>query len=125
MGIQYTTRLDGNTLFVRASGFDESLEEVEAYAAGIIDACLQCSVSRVLCDETRLEYRLGTAETFDAGKFLVSRVPGLLKIAIVCNPAFNADARFFENVVVNRGLTLQMFTDTKSAKRWLEKPGNT
>jgi len=40
-------------------------------------------------------------------------------IAIACNPAFIADARFFENIVVSRGLILGMFTDTESARSWL------
>jgi hypothetical protein len=31
-------------------------------------------------------------------------------------------ASFFENVVVNRGLTLRVFTDIDTAKCWLSVP---
>ncbi|ACD90596.1 MAG: hypothetical protein HGA57_06270 [Chlorobium limicola] len=119
MSIQYTTRTDGNILFVRASGFDENLEDVEKYAQGVIDATLQHGTTLVLCDETALDYRLGTVDTYAVGKFLASRVPRVFKIAIVCNPTFNADARFYENVVVNRGLNLRMFSDIEKARSWL------
>lgn len=124
MSIQFTKRMDGDTLFIRASGFDENLEEVEAYAAKIIEAALRFGATRVLCDETGLEYRLGTVDTYEAGKFLSVHAPKVARIAIACNPAFIADARFFENVVVNRGLSLGMFTDIESARSWLMESGN-
>ena len=124
MSIQFTKRMDGDTLFIRASGFDENLEEVEAYAAKIIEAALRFGATRVLCDETGLEYRLGTVDTYEAGKFLSAHAPKVARIAIACNPAFIADARFFENVVVNRGLSLAMFTDIESARSWLMESGN-
>jgi len=123
MSIRYTTKIDGELLLVEASGFDENLADVENYAQGVIDACLEHEVTLVLCDETALDYRLGTVDTYEAGKFLASRVPGVVKIAIACNSAFITDARFFENVVVNRGLILCMFTDTGSARSWLMETG--
>ncbi|MGB8248066.1 MAG: hypothetical protein WCE98_08665 [Chlorobium sp.] len=123
MSIRYTTKIDGETLFVTASGSDESIEDVEGYALGVIEACLRSGATRVLCDETGIEYRLGTVDTYEAGKFLASHVPRAVRIAIVCNPAFVADARFFENVVVNRGLILRMFIDPESAGRWLMESG--
>jgi len=120
MSIHYTIACNGDTLFIRTSGYDESLEEVEAYGNAIIRECLQCGAKRVLCDETALEYRLSTLDTFNIGKSLVSRIQNKpITIAIACNPQFREDARFFENVVVNRGLTLRMFPDVESAEIWL------
>ena len=122
MSIQYTTRVDGDILFVCASGFDESLADVEGYGMGILSASLKRGASRVLCDETALEYRLGTLDTYQAGEFLATHVPAVAKVAIVCNPMFLHDAKFFEDVVVNRGLTLRVFTNTETARRWLLEP---
>ncbi len=119
MAIQYTTRVEEGTLFVQASGFDESLDEVEAYGMGVLTATLESGVVHVFCDETALEYRLGTLDTYRAGEFLSTHVPGVAKVAIVCNPASLADASFFEDVVVNRGLTLRVFTDATIALQWL------
>ncbi|MCF8382013.1 MAG: hypothetical protein K9G39_00220 [Chlorobium sp.] len=123
MSIRYTTKIYGELLLVKASGFDESLADVEDYAQGVIEACLQHGATLVLCDETALEYRLGTVDTYEAGKFLSAHAPKVARIAIVYNPAFIADAQFFENVVVNRGLILGMFTDLESARNWLMKSG--
>jgi hypothetical protein len=119
MGISYITRVEGDTLFVKASGFDESIDDVRNYSTAILREGLLSSVHRVLCDETGLEYRIGTLDTYEIGKFLSENVSSLLRIAIVCNPAFVADAIFFENVTVNRGLTLRMFTDMDKAREWL------
>jgi hypothetical protein len=121
MAIQYTTKVDGNTLFVSASGFDESLADVTEYGMGVLNACQQAGIHHVLCDETALEYRLGTFDNFRAGEFLSLNVPAISKIAIVCNPLFCSDASFFEDVVVNRGLRLRFFTDTKAAAGWLDE----
>jgi len=119
MGIQYTTEVEGETLFVQASGFDESLAEVQDYGMGIISACLQGGVTSVFCDETDLEYRLGTFDTFLLGEFISAHTPSVVKVAIVCNPQGLSDASFFEDVVVNRGLRLRVFTNTETARHWL------
>ena len=122
MGITYTTKIDGDTLLVKTSGFDENLAEVQEYAMGIISACKESGVTHVLCDETELEYRLGTFDTYQAGEFLSTHVPAIVKVAIVCNPAFLSDASFFEDILVNRCLRFRVFTDTQSARQWLNLP---
>ncbi|ACF43882.1 conserved hypothetical protein [Pelodictyon phaeoclathratiforme BU-1] len=121
MSIHYTMRVDGDILFVCASGFDESLDEVQGYGLAIINASLEGGVSRVFCDETALEYRLGTFDTYQAAEFIAENVPALAKVALVCNAKFMSDASFFEDVVVNRGLTLRFFTDPEVAMRWLSE----
>jgi len=75
----------------------------------------------VFCDETALEYRLGTFDTYQAAEFIAENVPALAKVALVCNAKFMSDASFFEDVVVNRGLTLRFFTDPEVAMRWLSE----
>jgi len=123
MAIRYTTAVEGDTLLVHASGFDESLAEVEEYGLGVIRACQQVGVTRVLCNELELEYRLGTIDTFRAGEFISEHAPAVTRAAIVCNPKQIADARFWETVVVNRGLQVRVFTDTNAAARWLKESG--
>lgn len=119
MAIRYTTTVDGDTLVVRAEGWDESLAEVEAYGMAVIAACVEHGVSRVLCNELELEYRLGTLETFQAAQFIAAQAPAVARIALVCRPPQVADARFWEDVVVNRGLIARVFTDVDAAVAWL------
>ncbi|MFM8332326.1 MAG: hypothetical protein ACKN9T_11615, partial [Candidatus Methylumidiphilus sp.] len=73
----------------------------------------------VLCDERKLDYRLGTFDIYEAAKFLAEQVPRAAKAAIVCNAKYIEDARFWENVAVNRGLSVRVFCDIDAAERWL------
>ena len=120
MAIEFTTTVEDDTLVVKACGFDERLEQVQQYGMDIIQACLQQQVSRVLCDECDLEYRLSTFDTYAAAEFIAENAPLIAKVAIVCNPAFIKDALFWETVAVNRGLTIQVFKDIDAARRWLK-----
>ncbi len=119
MAIRHTMWVEDGTLVVRASGFDENLPEVEQYGAAVIAAAVQHGVSRVLCLEQDLEYRLSTLDTFRAAEFVALHAPKVARIAIVCAPASLPDGQFWENVVVNRGLTAAVFADPIAADRWL------
>jgi hypothetical protein len=122
MAIEYVLKAEGDLLTVKTSGFDENLKEVEEYGLAILEACTAGHYSRVLCDETELEYRLSTFDTFQSAEFLASQAPRIGKAAIVCNARFIGEARFWETVAVNRGLTVRVFKDVQSARNWLESP---
>lgn len=119
MAIHFTTRIEGPLLRVETSGFDESLEDVMAYGSALIETCLAHQLTRVLCDERALEYRLNTLDTYALAAWISEQVPHVVRIAVVCAPKSAADARFWENVAVNRGLTVRAFLDPDAAERWL------
>jgi hypothetical protein len=119
MSIHFTMTTEGDLLIVKASGFDENLEDVLNYGMAVIEACKEGNLSHVLCDEIDLEYRLGTLDTFKSAETLASQVPNLGKAAIVPNEKFIADANFWETVAVNRGLTVRVFKKIDSARQWL------
>lgn len=119
MSIRYVLKPEGDLLTVTTSGADESLEEVQQYGMAILRACQEGNYLRVLCDETELEYRLNTMDTFESAAFLASQAPKLAKAAIVYNSKYVEDARFWETVAVNRGLTVRVFKDVESARSWL------
>jgi hypothetical protein len=121
MAIDYTIRAEGDLLLVRAWGFDDSLEEVEAYGAAIIEAAVKHGVTKVLCLESELEYRLGTTETFRAASFVAEHAPHVGRVALVCAADSLGDARFWEDVTRNRGLQAAVFADAVEARRWLEE----
>lgn len=124
MAIHYTTTVTDGILRVKSSGFDESLAEVQQYGMAVIAACVQTGVSRVLCDELELQYRLSTVDTYLAAEFIAANAPSVAQVALVCNPAQIADARFWETVAVNRGLSVRAFRDTDSAMAWLTPPAD-
>lgn len=121
VAIRFETSSDGEKLVVRAAGFDESLEEVQAYGLGVIEAAVAGAFTRILCDERELEYRLKTVDTFQAAEFIAAAAPRVARIAIVCHPGCMEDAAFWETVAVNRGLSVRMFRGLDEATRWLDE----
>jgi hypothetical protein len=119
MAIHYTISFEEGVLKVCASGSDENLADVQQYGMAILTAAKEHGATRVLCDERDLVYRLNTFDTFTAAASIAENAVGVGKVALVCNPANMGDAHFFENVVVNRGLSLLAFTDMASALHWL------
>jgi hypothetical protein len=119
MGIQYKSKIEGDILYVTASGSDESPADVEEYTSALLKICLENGIKRALCDETAVTTSLNTLDTYDIGMFLSKTIPTWLKIAIVFDPDTSFDLRFFESLVVNRGQQIKIFTDTDSAMTWL------
>lgn len=120
MAIHYDLTVQGDTLHVRVWGFDESLEDVQSYGLAIIEACRGQGVTRVLCDERQLEYRLNNFEHYEAAEFIATQAPAVARAAIVCNPRCLPAVGLYEDVAVNRGLMLRMFTDIDEAWAWID-----
>jgi hypothetical protein len=119
VAIHYSFFPEKEMLVVETSGYDENLEEVENYGLAILDQSIKLNCSKVLCNESNLEYRLGTLDTYKLAKFLALMVPHVAKAAIVCNEKFITDAHFWETAVVNRGLEVRVFNTTENARLWL------
>ena len=119
VAIDYTMTVQDSILFVHAWGFDESLTEVEEYGKALVQACMANGVMRLLSDERDLEYRLGTFDTFEAAQFIAAYAPHIARAAVVPNAKHVVDAKFWETVAVNRGLSVRLFKDTDAARTWL------
>lgn len=120
MTISYDIQVEGDLLYVTASGSDESLEEVQAYGAAVVEACREHSCRRVLADERALDYRLSTIDTYDLAKYYSKYVPHVIRAAVVCSPGDLEDGSFWEVAVQNRGLLFRVFTDFEQARAWLK-----
>lgn len=119
MSIKYTFTVEENLLVVTASGFDENLDEVLEYGMAVISEAVQGNYTAVLCDESRLEYRLGTLDTYRSAEFISQQAPRIVRVALVCNLQAFTDAQFWETVVVNRGLRVRFFKNIHEARIWL------
>jgi hypothetical protein len=120
MAIHYNFSTEGNLLVVTASGFDESLEEVQNYSLATIQEAQRGGFTSVLCNEIQLEYRLGTLDTYKAATFVAQQAPKVARVAIVCSEQFMRDAKFWETVAVNRGLEVRVFPDLSAAHSWID-----
>lgn len=76
-------------------------------------------MSKILCEETELEYNLSTLDTFDSVKFISDNTTSIVRVALVCNSNNFPDAQFWESVTFNRGLTVKVFIETEQAEKWL------
>lgn len=120
MAINVTFKNKGDILLVTASGKDESLEDVEEYGMKVIEQGILSNCRKILCDEINLEYNLSTIDTFESAKFISENAPKVCKVALVSNPKNLPDAKFWETVTFNRGLTVKVFTDKSEAEVWLK-----
>ena len=109
MAIDYEIISHEQYLFVKASGFDESLEEVMAYNRAVLEACLNDEHQKILSDERGLEYRLSTVDTYKLASAAAEVVPRPLQIAIVTEERNERDADFYQTVAVNRGVRVKFF----------------
>ena len=119
VAIQFTTTAQDGTLFVKASGYDEDLADVQQYGLALIAECQKQGVTRLLCDERELEYRLNTIDTYDAAAVIAEHAPRVCRVAIVCHPKMLQDALDWETFAVNRGLIVRVFSDLDEARNWL------
>jgi hypothetical protein len=121
--IRYEIAVEDDLLVVVASGVDEDVAEVRGYGMAVIAAAVEHQVTRILCDERSLEYRLGTMDTFQAARYIADHAPRVGRTAVVCDARYVRDARFWEDVSRNRGLQAAVFTDLAEARAWLDAQG--
>ena len=119
MAIHYSFQMQSDHLLVKAWGMDEDLEEVKRYGEAVIQAAVEHNSPRILCDETELVYRLEVAETFFSAEHISKLVPSLHRVAIVTQASQLETGKFWEDVAVNRGLYVRMYTSLDEARKWL------
>ena len=119
MAIAFDAAIDDGIVVVTASGRDENAQQVIDYGDAVIELVVKAGVKLVLCDERKLEYALDTLGTYQAAKTIAAHAPKVGRVAIVCNPKFLEDAKFWETVAVNRALQVRVDTDIARAKYWL------
>jgi hypothetical protein len=124
MAIKYIAEIGENLLLITASGRDDNVRQVIDYGTAVIDLAIRHGATLILCDERNLEYRLDTFDTFQTAKHIAELAPKVIRVAIVCDPEFLEDGKFWETVAVNRALQVRVDTDIDRAKAWLFKSGN-
>ncbi len=101
-----------------------SLETVLAISNDILAACAEKKVSKVLIDVRGLEGRLSTMEAYQIPKQYFPKMRDrsvITHTALVDLKEFEHSYRFFENVALNRGFTLRIFSDPNEAAEWLKR----
>lgn len=123
MPYDLTIEKKGDFLWVTATG-TRSLETVLAMSKDIFAACAKNKVSKVLIDVRPLEGRLKTMEAYEVSDQHFPKIQDrrvITRAALVDLGEFDHSYRFFENVAVNRGFILRIFSDPDKAVDWLNR----
>jgi len=93
-------------LYVTASGSHENLQEAMSYLQAIVDAAIAGDCTKVLLDEQEMEYHLTLFDAFRMGSKVARYGGNSVRIALVLQPKYLRDGKFFETVASNRGLDI-------------------
>ena len=101
---------------------ENSLENMKAYLEDVVRECAARGDRRVLVEERFVGPRLGMVDIFDLASAVSERARGLFEaIAYVdINAENDVNAKFGENVAVNRGLRVRVFRTVEDAASWLK-----
>lgn len=109
--------VEGDVLWVTAAGM-RSLQTILAMSKDVFVACLEKGLKKVLIDVVALEGRLDASDAYEipAKHFPKMRDRGVIThCAIVDLKEYEDSYKFFENVAVNRGFVLRIFSETDEA----------
>ncbi|MHC4598049.1 MAG: hypothetical protein ACYS47_03495 [Planctomycetota bacterium] len=92
-------------------------------AKGVVDvmvaACAKEKCAKVLCDYTAMSGEMPVMDRFAVGEYAGTAVGPVIKIAMLGRPDQRLPDDFLENVAVNRGMRLKIFSDREKAVAWL------
>lgn len=120
MAISFTHKIEGETLHVVAQGFDESLQDTEAYARDVLGLALSNACTKVFCDERNLEYRLSVIDTYQLAEAASKEAASITRIGIACASDTISESGFFETVSKNRGLRIVVSPNIEKVQNWLD-----
>jgi len=123
MSYALTIEKKDDVLWVTATG-TRSMEAVLAMSKDILAACVEKRVKKVLTDVRGLEGRLSTFEAYEIPDKHYPQMQDRSVIthnAVVDLEEFEDSYRFYENVALNRGFNVRVFSDPNKAMAWLKE----
>jgi hypothetical protein len=123
MSYKLTVESKSNYLHVAVQG-DNSPQSVLAYLSEVRNKCVEHGCSNVLIEENLQGPRLNTLQIFEVLREAIASAPPLfLRIAYVdINPEHDRAAMgFAEDVAVNRGINVKIFSSIIEAENWLAR----
>ena len=87
----------------------------------MVEACSRLKLSRALLDCRKMTGEIQILESFRVAQYGGKMRGFLSKTALVGRQDQMLSDNFVENVAVNRGVNLKIFTDIKEAINWLEQ----
>lgn len=119
MSISYSFDYNGDTLIVKAKGFDDSLDDVINYNSAVEKEAIRAECNKIICDERELEYKLNVSDTYELAKFMSEKIQRDFRIAIITLEENKDIVEFWENVSSNRGIQVRVFFKMDDGFKWL------
>jgi len=96
-------------------------ESIKNATKEICENCINNQCTKVLVDVRDFKDHISTMNTFDLASVELPDIirKSIEKVAILDMEVFEKGQKFFENVAVNRGHVVKIFTDINDAKQWL------
>ena len=121
MGYQLTVTEKKDYLHAVVTG-QNTRENVMNYLEDVLHECVTRNCSRVLIEERLEGPRLGTMDVFDIAAEGSRNARGKLQSIAYVDVNVKGDLmRFGEQVAVNRGLPIAVFSTVAAAEEWLAK----
>ncbi len=123
MAYELSIETKDNVLWVKATG-TRSYRTILSMSQDILKACLEKNVKKVMIDVLALEGRLSVSDAFEVTDKYFPKIRNrsvITHCALVDQKEFEPSYKFFENLAVNRGFLLRIFSDTDEAITWLKK----
>ena len=87
----------------------------------MVEACSQSQISNALLDCRNMAGEIQILESFMVAKYGVQMIGVITRFALVGREDQMFPDNFVENVAVNRGINLKLFTDVEKAIDWLKE----
>ena len=84
-------------------------------------ACEEHHLVRVLVDIRPMQGDLATLDRYEVGTYAAKVIPRAIALAMLERQDQISPDNFLENVLVNRGVNLRVFSDSEEALEWLEQ----
>ena len=85
----------------------------------MVEACSQVQLFKILLDCRKMTGEIQIFDSFEVAKYGVEMLGSTYKTALVGREDQMLPDNFVENVAVNRGVNLKLFTDIDEAIDWL------
>ena len=85
----------------------------------MVEACSQVQLAKILLDCRKMTGEIQIFDSFEVAKYGVEMLGSAYKTALVGREDQMLPDNFVENVAVNRGVNLKIFTDIDEAIDWL------
>lgn len=119
MAISLKFRATKSILHVEASGFDESVDDLYGYVDCVYEKALEENLPNVICDETKLQYKIGLLDILKAAKYFSKKIPYKAKLALIINKEQTEHAKIWNSFVSIFFPDIRLFYRIANAEKWI------